>query len=371
MENMSTILMSDYQKGGTTIMKKFLVIMIIGIMVLSVISASGKAEVSESPTLRVGLLPFAGSVPASYAAENGWFKDAGLNLKFDIFPTGAPMNEALAAGRIDIAIIGLAGVYAMANGEVTCVLDTNKASGGNGVYTLPSSPMASQKGNVPGKPNVLGSVETIKGKTFLTQLGTGSQNMLNAYLAQFGLTQKDVNVVHIETGQDYQALLAGRADASALMVPYSFQAEAEGMVRLGHDEDVLGYMTPDVMLVRNKIMDSYRSEIVEFVKVYLKAAEALDSDYQLRYDFSNSYFKNAGREYTHEALDQDVRVRVFVTEKYMSNPIYKFGEGMYRTANFFVGAGQILPEKLPNVLKSIDPSVVKDATGFNIPIFKP
>lgn len=348
--------------------RKLVTVTLVLCMAAAGVFATGESESGEPEVLRVGLLPFAGSVPAAYADDQGWFEEAGLNLQFDTFPTGAPMNEAFAASRIDVAIIGLAGVFAMASGDATTVLDTN-AVWGNGVYVHPDSPIAQESGNVPGKPKILGSVETIRGKTFLTQLGTGSQNMLFAYLAEFGLTDRDVNVVHMETGQDYQALMARQADASALMNPYSMQAESEGLVRLAQDEQVMPYMAPDVLLVRNPVMAARRVDIVTFVREYIRAAEALSADDQLRYSFSDEYYKQAGREYTDAALKQDIVLRPFITPEYMLRPNYRFGEGMYKTGEFFVGSGRIVPENLDNILTSLDPSVVKDAIDFDIPVY--
>ncbi len=351
-------------------LKKIIAICLVVVIASSGIFAAGSSETDGSKPLKVGLLPFAGSVPAAYAEEQGWFADSGLNIEIEIFPTGAPMNEAFAAGRIDIAVIGLAGVFAMASGNAVTVMDTNKASGGNGVFVQPDSPLAKVSGKVAGRPNILGSAELLKGKTFLTQLGTGSQNMLDSYLGLFGLTEADVNVIHIETGQDYQALMARKADGSALMVPYSFQAEDEGLVRLGSDEEVLDYMTPDVLLVRKPVMEARRADIVKFVKSYLEAAEVLDADDQLRYEFSKGYFASAGREYTDAALKQDVALRVFITPEYMQRDDYAFGEGMYKTAEFFVEAGKIPEENLGKVLDSLDTSILEEVVGTKVDTYK-
>ena len=55
-------------------------------------------------------------------------------------------------------------------------------------------------------PGVLGSADSIKGKTILCPAGTLSQFEVSKYLSVFGLTTDDVNFVPMEYAQAYQAL---------------------------------------------------------------------------------------------------------------------------------------------------------------------
>ena len=44
-------------------------------------SGSGNESGSETKTIRVGTLPFTGSVPVAYALEKGYFEEAGLEVE--------------------------------------------------------------------------------------------------------------------------------------------------------------------------------------------------------------------------------------------------------------------------------------------------
>lgn len=65
---------------------------------------------SSYDVLNVGTMALTCGIPVLYAEEQGYFKDAGLNVNIEIFATGAPINEAIAANQIDVAVSGFASV---------------------------------------------------------------------------------------------------------------------------------------------------------------------------------------------------------------------------------------------------------------------
>ena len=65
-------------------------------------------EASDREELRVGTMALTMGVPVLYAEEKGYFEEAGLNVSIELFATGAPINEAIAAEQIDIAVSGFA-----------------------------------------------------------------------------------------------------------------------------------------------------------------------------------------------------------------------------------------------------------------------
>ena len=103
-------------------MKKALSLIMSVVLVIGVLSSCGSnTGEEESKTVRVGTLPFAGSVPVAYALEQGYFDEAGITVEQYEFATGAPMNETFAAGQLDVAVIGLAGVVSMSAGNAEWV----------------------------------------------------------------------------------------------------------------------------------------------------------------------------------------------------------------------------------------------------------
>lgn len=353
-------------------MRKMMALLMVGVLSVNMLAgcgAEGKAAKEEADApVKVGVMPYLGSVPVDYAVQKNYFKDRGLNIEVYTFATGAPMNEAFAAGQIDVAVIGLAGVITMSTGTATCILETNTASGGNGVYVRADSDVAQVKGQVEGRPNILGSADTLKGKTFIGQLGTSSQLNVISYLKHFDLTEEDISFVNMDSGSDLQAFLAGEGDAVALAVPYSYQAEEKGLVCAADFEDSTSIMVPDVMLAKNELVEKRSDDVKKFVEAYLQAAEELNGDEELLYNTCKEFYKANGREYSDSNLKSDLACRKLIDKKYMENEGYTYGKGMWQVAQFFVKSGKIEESNQQNVLKSLNTSYIKDVTGLDVTV---
>lgn len=355
-------------------MKKMMALCMVGVLVIGMLGGCGKkSQENQNGTepkepVKVGVMPYLGSVPVDYAEQKGYFKDRGLNIEIYTFATGAPMNEAYAAGQIDVAVIGLAGVITMSTGTATCVLETNTASGGNGVFVRADSDIAQISGQVPGRPNIMGNGDVLKGKTFIGQLGTSSQLNVISYLEHFSLTEEDITFVNMDSGSDLQAFLAGEGDAVALAVPYSYQAEENGLICAADFEDSTSIMVPDVMLVKNELIDKRSEEIKQFVDAYLQAAEELNADPDLLYQTCKEFYKANGREYSDSNLTADLDCRKLIDKTYMEREGYTYGKGMWQVAQFFVKSGKIEEENLDNVLKSLNTDYIKDVTGVDVTV---
>lgn len=348
-------------------MKKVLAIILVLVLVLSMTACAAGGK-KEAKSLRVGTLPFTGSVPVAYAMQKGYFEEAGLNIEQYEFATGAPMNEAFAAGQLDIAVIGLAGVISMSTGNAVCVYETNTASGGNGIYVRPDSPLAAVKGEVADYPNLYGSADLLKGITIIGQLGTASQLNTIMYLSRFGMTQDDVNFVNMDTGSDFQAFKAGEGDAVALMTPYTYEAEDAGYVCIASFEDAADFVIPDTMLATKDIMASDRELVKEFLKVYIKAVDELNADPQLLYETSKQYFIDCGREYADDYVRRDLETRFPIDAKYMALDNYVYGAGMWEVGKLFVESGKIDPANLHNVVDCLDTSLIEELTGLKVAV---
>ena len=108
-------------------------------------SSSTEAALSGE-TLRVGTMPVTLGVPVQYAYDQGYFEDAGLDVEIVLFATGAPVNEAMAAGEIDVAVSGMASVYALATGMYTYIGDGSITLDGEAIYARPDSDIAKAEG---------------------------------------------------------------------------------------------------------------------------------------------------------------------------------------------------------------------------------
>jgi ABC-type nitrate/sulfonate/bicarbonate transport system substrate-binding protein len=323
---------------------------------------------SSGKKLVVGTMPLTVGVPVQYAYDNGYYEEEGLDVEIVIFSTGAPINEAFAAGQLDVAASGLASVYSLANGTATWIGEIN-TTGGMGVYVRPDSEIAKVKGEVTDNPNIYGSADLVKGLQILGPLGTTAQFNAICYADKFGLSSTDIELVHMEYGAAYAAFETGEGDAIALNPPFSFQAEDAGYVCAGSFEDTTGVSLLDGIFVDNKVLKDRRDDIDKFIRATYKACVALQ-DKELRYEYSMKWFNDNGKEYDEATLRSEMEVRNYMTAESMTTSDYIFGKGMTDIAKFFTSDGKIIEENLPNVQKSYDVSILKEALGIDVAVDK-
>ena len=350
-------------------MKKLLSGLLTTLLVLSMFGAgalSNVAMAAEGPALRVGLMPSAVGAPVQYALENGYFDEVGLTVETIIFPSGAPINEAVAANELDVAMSGAATIFSLAGGDCTLLADI-AASGGMGIWVRPDSEIMTVQGEASDAKEMYGSAETLKGKTFLCALGTASQFNVLRYLQQFGLSDTDVNIVHMEFGPGAQAFIAGEGDAIATFAPYSMQVEDAGAVKVCSFEDATGTALYDMMFARNQVVETRRDDLVKYVTAIERAIEALN-DPAIRKEFSMRWFASEGRAYDEAAMDQEILDRPYCTKSVMEDN-YVLGAAMVGYAEFNVSIEKLEPEQVDSVKTCFDGSILSDAVG--IPIATP
>lgn len=342
-------------------MKKILAA-VLGILVITggLIGCGAK----KTTPVRIGTMPASVGVPVQYALEKGYFKEEGLEVSVELFQTGAPINEAIASNQLDLAFSGAAGIFSLANGSCVLLSEPDSA-GGMGIYARHDSPVLKEQGILPGHETVYGSGDSLKGAKVLLQLGTSGELNAQKYMELFGLARDQYDLIHMDAGPAFQAMLAGEGDLIAAYPPYSFQCEAEGMVRVCSFEDVTQYEISDSAYANKQLMESRRDDVVKIFRAVQRAIDDLE-DQQLRYEFSMDFFAKNGREYTEELMRQEMAVRSYRTKERLAAPDYYFGMSFVEQEAFYHEQGKILDEQLGNVRKSLDPSVLNEVLGIEI-----
>jgi sulfonate transport system substrate-binding protein len=362
----------NYNKKGEIIMnakKLFWVVALIIVLSLVLSACKAPAKKSSDEPIRVGTMPSTVGTPLDYAMKKGWFEEAGLKVERIMFPTGAPINEALAAEQLDVALSGLASVYAVASGDVTWIGEINTASG-LGVYVRPDSPILKEKGNIEGCPNVYGSAETLSGLTVLGPLGTSSQFNVVTWMELFGLKSSDYKMLSMDFGPATQAFLAGEGDAIAACPPYTYQIQDAGMINAAPLEETSGITLIDGILARKDFLDKRRDDVKKLLEVIYRAQEDLASDDQIFYDACMEYYNEHGRTYDDEQMRNEIKERDFVNKEYMTRPNYRFGAVLFGMGRFYVEDGKIPPENYENIAKGVDPSLLEEIYNIKIQIYE-
>lgn len=355
--------------------RRFIALSMILCLALSFALAGGSGESADSAggdggtRIRVGTMPNHIGVPIQYALVNGMYEEAGLDVELILFPTGAPINEALAAEQIDLAGTGGAGVFALAAGDCYWLGDYVRTSDGLGVYVRPDSPILDYQ-VLPDKPEVYGSKETVEGITILGSLGTTDQFEAVCWAQCFGLTGNDIFILNMDRGPAVQAFKMGEGDAIACGgPPYNFELEAAGFVEVADITDVSGVTIDDGMIGRKEFVDNNEEAVRKFVEVTYEVVDLFAENDEILYEFGLNFYNENGKDYSGDMMQQELDSKDYIGKAEMSKPEYRFGSAMVGMGDFYVLDGKIEAEMLPNVAASMRPDFLEGIYGLDLTVY--
>ena len=316
----------------------------------------GAAEVSGEE-LVIGTMANSLGLPVRQADLAGYFEDAGLNVSIEIFATGAPINEAMASGDLDVAVSGMASVYALATGMYTYVGDGVITTGGESIYARADSDIAKAAKSDRG---VIGSAETVKDASILGPLATTAHYQAIKYAESFGLTADDFSMVSMDYAQAYQAFITGEGDLIATKMPYTNQLAEAGYVCVCDMNMVLDSPIVDTIFVQNDVAQNRAGDVEAFLNCYYRACEDLMNDEAMRRDVAMTWYAEEGITYSESDMDSEIEVKDYYTLDTV-NTDTKIGQFMVDIADFYVDQEMITAEELPNVAASVDDTFVEAA----------
>lgn len=356
-------------------MKKALAILLTLAMVLALAACGAKpadsapagnapAEESASadlPVLKVAVMPFVNSLPIKYMVDNKLDEANGFKIETVYFANGGAMNEALAADQWEVGTLSAAAVNSLAIYGAYCIADIGHSEGG--LYTLvkSDSPIAQVKGYNPSYPDVYGDPDTVKGAAVATNTGTISHLNVNKWLEVLGLSPEDVEIVSMDFPAAYQALKTGNCDVAALNPPTSYTAESEGYV-VTSSLSSLGVPQFDSIIVSNKAFNERRDVLVNYVKAFFQATDALQADPEMAAQELLNWYTENGSETTIEACATEIATRPFVTSEEAKS--ITIGESVSITGEFWVSQELLEESKFPEIANHIDSTIAKEALGF-------
>ena len=223
------------------------------------LSTAGSAAPPEGsgagkPPLRVGFSDWPGWTAFEVGIQKGWFKEAGVDVKFDWFEY-APSMEAFAAGKIDAVMMttGDALVTGAPGPRSVAILVTD--------YSAGNDMIVAKRG--------INSVKELKGKKIGLEVGLVEHLMLDKALEKNGMKESDVKIVNVPTNQTAQALASGSVDAIGAWQPNADQSlkGSAGSKAVFTSANVPGLIY-DLVCVNPKNLSERRSDWVKFVKVW-------------------------------------------------------------------------------------------------------
>lgn len=242
-------------------------------------TSEGGAESSgEDLSIVVSHQPYSHGLPSYIGEQEGTFKDAGLNMEILWFSGGNTQNEALGADEWEVGAYGSAPAIAAGVAYNAKIIGINvEDSVSIDYFVRPDSDIAQIQGEVEGHPDIYGNADTWRGKTILCATSTSVHFGLVATLAKMGLTQNDVNIVHMDVPSAYAAFKAGEGDVVALWDPQSYQAEEEGWVKVSCGE-AAGEEFPTIFIASEKAIEENWDAVYTWLKTYLEICDKYKDD---------------------------------------------------------------------------------------------
>ena len=288
-----------------------------------------------------------------------------------MFQGGAAINEAIGAGELDGAISGLASVYALANNLVKMVGEVDTA-GADGIVVRNDSDILQHKGEIEGKPDMYGSADTLRGKSFVCQVGQAQQFYISRWISQFGLTDEDITFINMEDASGYQAFLSGEGDVIGTKMPYIYeltQQEDSTCTIAAGVEDATGVEIKDCIIFTPQILEERRDDIKTFLSVIYDVIDQMEADQSFREQAIADFYQSTGTELVQEQLEYELTKNRLLTSEVQGSEDYYMGDGMQAVADFYGESGTIVPENVDNVYKNYDTSLLSEVLGVEVKAF--
>lgn len=319
----------------------------------------GVQAAEELPTLRVAVMPFYISAPIGYIMDNKLDEANGFKIEPVMFPTGAPMNEAIASDSYDVATIGGAFVFGVANFDAHVIASHINGTGGNEIWAHADLPLAKEKGINADYPDVLGSPETVEGLKIVQTTGTTGQLAVTKWLEAIGVPEEDVQMVHMEYAQCYQAFKGGQADAAALVSPYCFQTD-DTMIKVADLEQLGVQLYEEITLTDKAYKDEEIKAIIpNFLKALYQANDELEADPEKKFEAVKQWYNSNGSDASDEDIQAECDLKPFVTTEEIKN--MKLGEYETTYAEFMVSQDKLEEEKIDVVKNNVTDEFIKAA----------
>lgn len=212
--------------------------------------------------LKVGYSDWPGWVAWQVAIDKGWFKQAGVDVKFEWFDYSASM-EAFAAGKID--------AVTMTNGDALVT-----GAGGARSVMIMLTDYSNGNDMIIGKPGIK-SLKDLKGKKVAVEFGLVEHLLLLNGLKKAGMKEADVTLVNAKTNEMPQVLASGDVAAVGAWQPIAGQA-IKGLpgsrpIYTSADEPGLIY---DVLAVSPTSLASRKAEWQKVVLVWDKVVSFIN-----------------------------------------------------------------------------------------------
>lgn len=332
-------------------------------------SATDNSQLSE---LKISGHPAPHSLPNEVAMEKGMFEENGLNVENTYYISGLPQMEAAPSGTWECGICGIPPtINGVLNYGVKIVGFSIYDDAPQYLFVREDSPIyQAGKGNIEGYPDLYGTADTWRGATILMPKGTTAHVLVLATLDALGLTEADVNIVHMEVPAAAQAFRAGEGDVVAQWSTFTYEAIEEGYKPVSTAAAV-GLSLPSPILATNEAIEQKPEAVQQYVNTVVEAMQWINDDSN-RDELNEIYYNlciDEGVSISEEACDWAMDIHHVPTVEELEallkvNPdtgLNGFQEQVDRVMSFLIRAGLYEESQREAVLSAINVDFIEQA----------
>lgn len=191
--------------------------------------AGSAAKDSDGLTIvRIGTEKVTSDAGIFMADKLGYFKAAGLKVRYVRLANAPAITNALATGDLEVAGASLApGIFSSLNSRLDIKLVGDKQSIRPGVS---ATRLAAKPQYVRG--NTKATLQALRGKKIAVHSKLSIQVfMLNNLLARYGMTMNDFAITPVLSPEQISAVKGGSIDAAVMLEPYLTEGTELGLVK--------------------------------------------------------------------------------------------------------------------------------------------
>lgn len=227
-------------------------------------STNSAANTTSAPkkTITIGVLPDTDSVPFVIADKQGYFKEAGVDVKIEHFSSAKDRDSAFQGGKLDGVITDvLAVAFAVEGG-----FDVKITSKTDGNYKL----LAAKSAGV-------NSLKDIKGKSVAISKNTLIEYATDRLIQSVDYKESDIRKEIVpQIPARLEMLQNGKVDTATLPEPMATLAVKNGAVII--DSTDKHGINPGVLAFTSKAIKESSNEIKAVYKAYNKSVEYLNKE---------------------------------------------------------------------------------------------
>ncbi|KIH83848.1 ABC transporter substrate-binding protein [Pseudomonas batumici] len=234
---------------------------------VAAVAGSPSGVANETRPLRVGYVFAMANAPALIADKQGYYRDEGLVVDLKALGDGPVIQQALAAGELDMAYVGTPPVYQWFSRGLQSRILAKVNYGQAAVIVDSKSPS--------------NSLADLKGKKLAgVKKGSGMDVLLRGYVLKekAGLNpDADLNIIDMPPGNMNAALERGIVDAAFSWEPFVSQSLLRGSSRVLFDvNQALPQYPWYVVIALPKTLQERPDDVVKLLRAHRKAIAFLN-----------------------------------------------------------------------------------------------